>query len=115
MSHEPTIEDVRLVLAAHVGRERGIGAVELWRKITGETVASGVAARKLRSLIEALRLDGEHICATPETGYYYARTEDELEASCQHLFNRAMTSLRQVAAMRRVSLPDLAGQMRLRT
>jgi hypothetical protein len=42
-----------------------------------------------------------------------AATEEELNRTCLYLHDRAMTSLRQVAAMKRVSLPDLRGQLRL--
>lgn len=110
-----TADDVRLALAAHIGADRGISAVELWFKLTGQRVTSGAAARELRQVVEQLRLAGEHVCASPETGYFFARNVDELDATCEHLFHRAMTSLRQVAAMRKVSLPDLRGQLKFKT
>jgi hypothetical protein len=36
-------------------------------------------------------------------------------STCNFLYDRAMTSLRQIATMRRVSLPDLRGQLHLPT
>jgi hypothetical protein len=42
-----------------------------------------------------------------------ASTSAELDSTCEFLFGRSMTSLRQVSAMRRVTLPDLRGQLGL--
>jgi hypothetical protein len=67
----------------------------------------------VRKAIEELRREGHRICATPETGYFMAANDDELDRTCGFLYARAMTSLTQVAAMKRVALPDLRGQLRL--
>jgi len=42
-----------------------------------------------------------------------AQTHEELEECCKYLHDRARTSLVQVAAMKRVSLPDLYNQMHI--
>jgi biotin operon repressor len=96
------------VLADHIGRANGI---------LGATLADLVVVnpRKLREVIQELREQGHHVCGTPESGYFLAETPDELEETCQFLQGRALASLRQVAAMRRVSLPDLFGQIHLPT
>jgi hypothetical protein len=52
-------------------------------------------------------------CGHPSTGYFLAQTDDELLRTVKFLHDRAMTSLSQAAAMQRVSLPDLAGQLRI--
>ncbi len=100
------------VLGDHEGAGNGLTARELVRKICGISTAAG--ERRLRHVIEALRAAGHRIGAHPSHGYFLARTDEELEATCDFLYARAMTSLRQVAAMKRVALPDLRGQLRLR-
>ena len=100
------------VLGDHVGAGNGISAADLVRKIAGFSTAAG--ERRLRSVIEQLRLAGHPIAATPSEGYFLAETDADLDATCEFLYSRAMTSLAQVAAMRRVALPDLRGQLRLR-
>lgn len=98
-------------LAGHIGSERGIHANALALEVCADDGAA--AQRRLRAAIENLRRAGTHICGTPESGYFIAATEGELDRTCEFLYQRAMTSLVQVAAMKNVSLPDLRGQLRL--
>ena len=93
-------------LAFHQGRERGISAAQLAFLLL-------VPERRLRSLISELREQGTAICGTPETGYFLATTADELDESCRFLRHRAMRSLQLEARMRKISLPDLLGQLKL--
>lgn len=72
-----------------------------------------VSERLLRAHVNTLRNEGHHICAHPARGYFIAETAEELTNTCEYLYDRAMTSLQQIAAMRRVSLPDLRGQLKL--
>lgn len=109
---ELTPELVLDALGDHMGADNGISARDLVRKITGISTANG--ERRLRSVIEQLRLAGHPIAATPAEGYFLAEADAELDATCEFLYARAMTSLSQVAAMKRVALPDLRGQLRLR-
>lgn len=106
-----TADTVLFGLAMHCGKASGVSARELVMEITGDHSAG--LERQLRHIIEGLRRQGEHICGHPSTGYYLAETDAELESTVQFLHDRAMTSLAQAAAMRRVSLPDLRGQLRL--
>lgn len=106
-------DTVLFALAMHRGAANGVHARELVRGICGET--SSALERQLRDVIVVLRSRGEHLCGTPESGYYMADSEAELLTTTRFLYDRAMTSLSQVAAMRRVSLPDLRGQLRLPT
>lgn len=118
----PRAVDMRELISRHsvlnalrVGAANGQTAEGLVRRITGvSAAASGFRARRLRAAVVELRNEGHHVCATPEQGYFLAANEDELLATCRFLHSRAMKSLTQVAAMRRVSLPDLEGQLRLR-
>lgn len=90
----------------HTGRDRGIRADDLAKKL-------GICTRELRLHVSALRDEGVAIVATPATGYFIARTADELEECCAFLRNRALHSLRIEAKLRKVSLPELLGQMRI--
>lgn len=95
-----------LILAYHVGAGHGISAEKLAHDC-------GITTRTLRRQIEELRADGHRICGHPSRGYYLAETAEELEQTCQFFYSRAMASLTQIAAMKRRSLPDLAGQLGL--
>lgn len=112
---EITTNAVLLAFSRHIGRERGVGATALTREVTGALAVSEADERNLRHAIEHLRREGHHICGRPSTGYYLAATDDELLDTVRFLHDRAMTSLAQAAAMQRVSLPDLRGQLRIPT
>lgn len=115
MSHDLlTRESVLVALERHVGAEAGVSGAGLVLEICG-LYATKADERALRKLIEELRREGHHLCGTPAQGYFVAATDEELLRTCEFLHDRAMTTLAQVAAMRRVSLPDLRGQLRLRT
>lgn len=107
------------VLARHIGRENGATAEQLVQELSGFSQTArpfaAVLTRQLREAVVQLRLDGHHVCATPENGYFLAATAEELDATCVFLHERAMTSLKQIAAMKRISLPDLRGQLHLPT
>lgn len=100
-------------LSRHVGHENGCSASDLVRMICGTT--NPAKERRLRSLVQELREVGHHVCAHPQHGYFIAATAEELDQTCEFLYGRAMCSLKQISAMRRVSLPDLRGQLRLST
>ena len=108
-------DDVLRVLASHIGEARGAHVSELVRELERCRPDRHVDERHVRKVIEELRREGAHICATPRAGYFMAETSAELDDTCRFLFNRAMTSLTQVAAMKHVSLPDLEGQLKLKT
>lgn len=101
-------------LASHVGQNNGVHARDLARKLAGPAATAGTE-RKLRQVITELRLEGLHICGTPEAGYYLAENAAELNHTCSFLYDRAMASLQQIARMKQVSLPDLRGQLHLPT
>lgn len=102
-------------LTFHVGERYGVSAAKLAAEITGIAPPNPAGERRLRQVIEDLRLEGHHICGHPSSGYFIAESEAELVRTCEYLHSRAMTSLRQVARMRGVAAPDLRGQLRLPT
>ena len=113
MTTESTRQRLLEVLANHIGRENGITAADLVTEMHGESGAA--LEREMRVAVQQLREEGHHICAHPSSGYYLAANPQELDDTCRFLVDRAMCSLKQVAHMKRVSVPDLHGQMRLTT
>lgn len=108
-------DDVLTALRHHIGQDHGATAASLVAEITKSFGHDPVGERLLRAHVTSLREEGHHICAHPARGYFIAENEEELNATCEYLHDRAMTSLKQVAAMKRVSLPDLRGQLHLPT
>lgn len=97
--------------ALRYGAENGVPVAKLANMLTGRFRPAD--QRQVRHVIEALRSQGYRICAHPATGYYLAQDAADLDATCEFLYQRALTSLRQISAMKRVSLPDLRGQLQL--
>lgn len=96
------------VLKDHIGEAKGITAEDLARQL-------GSNARDVRAAITELRLGGTAVCGHPALGYFIAATPEELDQTCEFLHSRAMTSLLLSARMRRISMQDLIGQLRLPT
>jgi DNA-binding IclR family transcriptional regulator len=96
------------VLMRHQGAATGITAAEL-------ALQTGITKRRVRSLVSKLRLDGTAVCGHPSTGYYIGVTPEEIERTCAFLRSRAMHSLTLESKLRHVPLPELLGQMRLKT
>lgn len=109
-----TKETVGDHIAHHIGATNGVTCHNLVTEITGLSHGIEGHKRQVRSYIVELRNEGLPICGKPETGYFMAATPEELENTARFLFNRAMTGLKQVAAMKRKTLPDLAGQLEIK-
>jgi len=108
-----TKQAVLVAMVRHIGRDQGVTAARLVYEMLGRFDPE--AERRLRRVIVELRLEGQHICGLPESGYSMAENSAELSAGIRHLHDRAMTSLRQAYAMRGLAMPDLEGQLRLPT
>lgn len=103
-----TMHDLLAVLQRHVGAERGMSVEQL-------AVALAITPREVRKLVSAAREEGVAVCAHPKTGYYIASTAEELERTCAFLRSRAMHSLVLEARLRKTSLAELLGQIKLHT
>jgi hypothetical protein len=112
MNNELTRDTLLIALRQHIGRRHGITATALCREVLGSHPTSG-DERFLRTLVVELRMLGHHVCAHPRDGYFLADSSEEMEETCAFLHSRAMSSLQQESAMKRVSIPDLIGQQRL--
>lgn len=97
-----------------VGPANGATVRELATEILGTPSEPG-DERLVRKVIEQLRDEGHPICSTPDEGYHHAADAADLERTCLFLTKRAVASLRKVAAMRRIALPDFYGQLGLPT
>jgi len=106
-----TPEAVLDALQVRRGAANGITARDLVYVITQRVNAAD--ERRLRDIIVKLRKDGHPICAHPALGYHWASNPGELDQACMFLVHRAMTSLQQASAMKRIALPDLYGQLGL--
>lgn len=98
---------VHAELLGHVGRENGIHVRDLVARITGQLLNGEALERRVRDLVQELRLEGHMVCAHPASGYFMAATPQELNATCTFLLERASTSVNQVAAMKSRIAPDL--------
>ena len=108
-------DDLLHALQSHIGKDNGASVSQLVIGITHGIGPDPIAERRVRKLVQELRMEGHHICAMPETGYFIAANDQELNDTCEHLLERAMSSLSQVSRMKNVSLPDLRGQLNLPT
>jgi biotin operon repressor len=85
--------------------------------ITAEALAAvlDTTKRHIRTLVSELRLEGIAVCGHPKTGYFIAANDAEIEDTCKFLRSRALHSLTLESRLRKVTLPDLLGQMRLKS
>jgi hypothetical protein len=105
-------------LRDHIGKSNGITAKALVAEINNASPIKPeipLTERELRHLVQELRKQGHHVCAHPRDGYFIAQSPEELQGCLDYLTHRAMCSFEQIAAMKRVSMHDLFGQLRLPT
>jgi biotin operon repressor len=92
----------------HIGRDKAVN---------GESLATqmGCKVRTIRTLVLKLRENAVAVCGRPETGYYIAETAEEVDATCRLLEAHGLHQLTVAARMRKTTLPELLGQMKLST
>jgi hypothetical protein len=108
-----TPAQVLTALSHHIGKANGIHMGPLVMRITGLAQPNERVQRRVRQVVAELRMQGKRICAHPASGYFMAEIEGELNDTCEFLYERAMTSLVQISRMKKISLPDLRGQLHL--
>lgn len=101
-----TKHDLMAVMLNHCGREGSIKSSALADRV-------GVTERKLRDFVTECRLDGFAICGSPKTGYFLARSQEELEETLNFLRHRALTSLKLASVLGNIPLGDLIGQLHI--
>lgn len=100
--------DLFSILALRVGAHNGVSVDALARQLDTQP-------RHVRSLVSDLRMDGIAVCGTPKTGYYIAANAEEMRETIDFLTHRAKHSLTLASRMSNIPMPDLVGQMHLRT
>lgn len=115
---EELAERLLAVLERHRGRAHCIGMGELWRKVFHLPYSHRINdTSPLRQLVRSLRRQGHSICSTSDKynpGYYLAESPEEMEEFIARHERRGLASLSQAAKLRRLALPELLGQLRLK-
>ncbi len=115
---QATKQRVREIIERYQGPDMCVTKEEVFACATGETVIPWRRidqTRIVRSLVEELRRDGCPIgfkggrCG----GYFWARNDDELASTINTFHSRAMSGLRQEAALRRIPMSDVIEQHKL--
>lgn len=102
----PAVQHVWEVLQLHVGRDAGVSCA----KLAAQAQAS---ERDVREAVTELRNGGVAVCGYPRSGYYIARTAEELDETCRFLRGRALHSLQLEARLRKLPMQELVGQISL--
>ena len=104
-------------LASHIGAANAIGMGELYELVYGEGWENRINdTRALRKLITDLRAEGVPICSDASSdggGYYLAAAGSELAGYLRRSERRALLILMRNARIKKISLPDYLGQMKL--
>jgi len=109
---------LRALLERHQGPEHCITMTALHHAVTGETVIPWKRydqSRLTRALVEELRREGAPIAhrAGGRGGYFWARSDAELADTVAWFHARALASLRQEAALKRIGLDALCAQLQM--
>jgi len=104
-------------MSRHIGRERAIGMGELYEIVFDEDWENRINhTRRLRELITEARYEGVPICsdsARSGGGYWLAAAGSEMQDFLASFHRRAVRSLVLEARLRKISLPELLGQMQM--
>lgn len=103
-----TKNDALSLLQRHVGASNGVTAEQM-------ALSLDIPKRHVRTLVTELREDGIAVCGHPRTGYFIAANDEEIRETCKFLRDRALTSLRLESVLSKTALPDLLGQLKLKT
>ncbi len=105
------------ILTRHVGAHNACDMARLYEQVFNRPWNNKINdTRRLRRLVTQLRDEGVAICASTSStrgGYYLAATPGELNSFLDRSRRRALKILGREARMRRVSLAELLGQLRL--
>ena len=104
-------------LSAHIGRPNAIGMGELYELVYGLEWENRINdTRALRTAITDLREKGVPICSVATAGgggYYLAAAGSELAGYLRRSEHRALKILYRNARIKKISLPEYLGQMKL--
>jgi len=105
------------ILADHVGEASAIGMAELYQQVFGRPWDNRINdTRAMRTVITIMRNEGKPICSVSSSnggGYFLAAAGSELTAYLKRGEHRALKILSRNARLKKLSLPDYLGQMRI--
>jgi len=108
---------VLTILASHIGSYNAIGMGELYEAVFDRPWTDRISdTRALRKVVTDLRAEGVPICSSAAQeggGYYLAAAGSELANYLRRSEIRALKILKRNARIKKISLPDYLGQMRL--
>lgn len=115
--YEPFKVKLLAELSRHIGELNAIGMAELYEKVFGAEWSNKINdTREIRKLITLMRRDGIPICSVSAQnggGYYLASAGSELINYLSRSEHRALSILARNARIKRISLPEYLGQMKL--
>lgn len=103
-------------LSNHIGAINAISMTALYEAVFNRPWNDHVNdTRVLRKLVTLMREDGEPICSasTREGGYYLAAAGSEMADFLRKTERRALRILKRNAAMKKNSLPNYLGQLKI--
>jgi hypothetical protein len=113
--HERHKTRLLAVLANHIGSQNRIGAGALFEAVFEMSWTNKINdTRALRTLVRELReKDKTPICSSTgaDGGYWLASAGSELDEFCKRYRRRAIRELGIEAGLRRITLPELLGQI----
>ena len=117
VSNEEATSKILMILSRHVGVEKSLDMGSLFERVFDKPYTNKINhTRRLRTIITALRQKGVPIGSTAAKnggGYYLVRAGSELDEYCGRLRRAALNKLALESKLRKISLEELLGQMRL--
>lgn len=115
-SHTEQKLHIKDLLREHMGPDNAISMVDIYLKVNGWPVAPHKKydqTRPIRSFIELLRHEGCPIGIKDgkNGGYFWARNSRDLEPTVRKFHARAMSSLKQMSALKNIPFSDLIRQL----
>lgn len=106
-----------MVMLQHVGPDKKIGMGELFETVFERPWKHRINdTRQIRMLIDQMKQDGQAVMSSTSStngGYWIAASASELTAFEEKDKKRAVKILSRLSSMRKTSLPDYIGQMKL--